>query len=547
MQPECFSGFDLFSTLDMLALERTQSGCFVPLGSLNATFESLGVSESWNPDETFPYLNDFLADAGRIWAEGGRIDSDVWVQSDTQGRERALEASAIGVGNRSFLVLRVLGSEYEERKNAVQKARESRLLYERLRETARELAAARDELGRRNREMERLNRLKSEFVASMSHELRTPLNAILGFSSLLAEDRQGTLTPEQSEFVQHVQRGAQHLLKLINDILDLSKIEAGYLKLDYETFPLADSLTEVLSTVRPLAGKKRIRLAIEQDSSCVVHADRRRFVQILLNLLSNAIAFTPDEGSVGIQTGLHGDWLVVEVSDTGVGIPPEEQTAIFDKFHQVGTGTRRVREGTGLGLAVTKALVEAHGGTISVDSAPGSGSRFTFRIPCLRTEDSTGLRVQPMTSEGSTPVSSAPGQSANVVIVEDNPANAALFRAMLQPVYAVRLYGDGEEALAAMVREVPDLVLLDISLPGMDGIEVLRLMRADESLRSIPVVAVSAHAMAGDREKFLSEGFDEYVTKPIASRAALLAVVEPLLTSGAGRAGNNLEGPSKLS
>ncbi|MCL4851255.1 MAG: response regulator [Bryobacteraceae bacterium] len=545
MQPECFSGFDLFSALDMLVLERTQSGCFVPLGSLNATFKSLGVSEAWNPGETFAYLDDFLAGAGQVWTEGGRIDSDIWVQADAQGRERALEASAIGVANRSFLVLRVLGSEYEERKNAVQKARESRLLYERLQETARELAAARDELGRRNREMERLDRLKSEFVASMSHELRTPLNAILGFSSLLAEDTQGTLIPEQREFVQHVQRGAQHLLKLINDILDLSKIEAGYLKLDYETFPLADSLTEVLSTVRPLAGKKRIRLAVEQDSSCVVHADRRRFVQILLNLLSNAIAFTPDEGSVGIRSGLHGDWLVVEVSDTGVGIPPEEQAAIFDKFHQVGTGTRGVREGTGLGLAVTKALVEAHGGTISVDSVPGSGSRFTFRIPCLGTGRSIELRARPLTGEDSTPASSATGLGGNVVVVEDNPANAALFRAMLQPVYAVRLYGDGEEALAAMAREVPDLVLLDISLPGMDGIEVLRLMRADESLRSIPVVAVSAHAMAGDRERFLSEGFDEYVTKPIPSRAALLAAVEPLLTSGTSRAHKHQSGTAK--
>ena len=374
--------YEVFSALDMLVLERKQPGSFAPIGSPPPVFVLLGMSARRDPVEVFPYLADFLPEASAIWTSGGRLDSGMWVQQDCKGAERAMEASAVGAGDRNYLVLRVLGSEYEERKSAVKKARETSLLYASLRELARDLANARDELAERNREVERLDRLKSELLANMSHELRTPLNAIIGFSSLLGEERPGTLDADQKEFVAHVQRAARHLMSLISDILDLSKIEAGCLTLERETFALAGAVTDALSTERAQIESKGLHLQVEADMTFRVYADRVRFTQILLNLLSNAVKFTPPGGTITIRSQhMEGGDLAISVCDTGIGIPAEEHSAIFDKFHQVGSGTRGTREGTGLGLAITKALVEAHGGSIRVESAPGAGSRFTFCLP----------------------------------------------------------------------------------------------------------------------------------------------------------------------
>ncbi len=253
------------------------------------------------------------------------------------------------------------------------------------------LAAANRELELRNREVERANRLKSEFLASMSHELRTPLNAIIGFSDLLAEGRGGGLGEKQLRFVGHIQKGAHHLLELINDILDLSKIEAGRLELHRDHFKLASALNEVLPTIRPLAQNKQIEIVdAASDRSIVLDADRVRLKQILYNLLSNAIKFTPEGGRAGVEAVEAGDFAVIAVWDTGIGIPDEEQQPIFDEFYQAGTTTKGVKEGTGLGLAITRRLVQQHGGSIRVESRPGHGSRFSFTIPIARCEAASG-------------------------------------------------------------------------------------------------------------------------------------------------------------
>jgi PAS domain S-box-containing protein len=244
-----------------------------------------------------------------------------------------------------------------------------------------ELSTANRELEIRSREAEQANRLKSEFLASISHELRSPLHTIIGFSELLDEQLEGPLNEKQKRFVSHIQKDSLHLLDLINDILDLSKIEAGKLDLHLETCDALDAVREVLSSIGPRANAKQISVELKSCASLRVYADRLRFKQILLNLLSNAVKFTPEAGRVSVECSEHHGFAEFSVSDTGLGIPEQEHETIFDKFYQVGSTTKGVREGTGLGLAITKHLVEEHGGHISVASEVGQGSRFTFTVP----------------------------------------------------------------------------------------------------------------------------------------------------------------------
>jgi PAS domain S-box-containing protein len=241
--------------------------------------------------------------------------------------------------------------------------------------------AANAELEQRNREVERANRLKSEFLASVSHELRTPLHTIIGFAELLAEELEGPLNEAQKRFVEHIRRDSLHLLELINDVLDLSKIEAGKLDLRREVFEIAPAAGEVLASIGPQAEAKSLRVETEIPEDLELDADRVRFKEILYNLLSNAVKFTPDGGSVRVEAAAQDGFIRVLVSDTGIGIAAENQNSVFDKFHQLGPTTRGVREGTGLGLAITKHLVEMHGGKIWLESELGKGSKFWFTLP----------------------------------------------------------------------------------------------------------------------------------------------------------------------
>jgi signal transduction histidine kinase len=250
----------------------------------------------------------------------------------------------------------------------------------RLRSSAEDLAQANAQLQARNRDLERASRLKSEFLASVSHELRTPLNAIIGFAELLGESRSGPMTEKQDRYLGHIRQSSRHLLELINDILDLSKIEAGHLELSPERFHASALLAEVCTSLRPMASAKQIEIRNNVAPETEAFADRLRFKQILYNLLSNAVKFTPAGGQVWVEGAVEGDWLTISVNDTGIGIPAEEQKSIFDLFYQVGTTTKGIKEGTGLGLAITKRLVEQHGGRIEVQSELGKGTRVTFTV-----------------------------------------------------------------------------------------------------------------------------------------------------------------------
>lgn len=246
---------------------------------------------------------------------------------------------------------------------------------------AAQLFAANQQLEARNEEAEQANRLKSEFLASMSHELRTPLHTIIGFSELLAEELEGPLNPKQKRFLGHILQDARHLLQLINEVLDISKIEAGRLELQREAFDFSACLNEVLAGIQSQASAKNIRIENRNTFADLLFADRVRMKEVLYNLLSNAIKFTPNGGLVWVESAADESFLRVTVADTGIGISPEEQAAIFEKFYQVGNTTSGVREGTGLGLPITKNLVELHGGRIWVESQPGQGSKFTVVIP----------------------------------------------------------------------------------------------------------------------------------------------------------------------
>ena len=406
-----------------------------------------------------------------------------------------------------------------------------------LAEERRSLSVINQELELRNREVERANRLKSEFLATMSHELRTPLHSIIGFSELLAEQESGESNPKQQRQLQHILRGARHLLSLINDILDLSKIESGRLELHPESFMVHPALSEVLSTIEPMAAPKQIRIANDIDPQLVIWADRLRFKQILYNLLSNAVKFTPPKGSVAISSVAREESVEMTVQDTGIGIPLEEQTAIFDEFHQAATTTKGVKEGTGLGLAITRRLVEKHSGEIRMDSRPGSGSRFTFSLPLtaagsvVRTEG--GMRGHKGQTEK--PESRIHGTCRKLVVADDSLEGREFIRDALGSRFEICEAVNGEEALGKIQEVHPELVLMDIQMPGMDGYAALRKIRQDPEFAKLPVLALTAFAMHGDRDKALAAGFDAYISKPVDPRS-LRSQVDRLLEERDSRA-----------
>jgi PAS domain S-box-containing protein len=380
------------------------------------------------------------------------------------------------------------------------------------------LGATNQELELRNREVQRATEMKSKFLASMSHELRTPLNAIVGFSDLLAEGTPGQLNDKQKRFVNHIKQGSAHLLQLINDILDLSKIEAGQLELRNEEFLVKDTLPEVLSTIRPLAMAKNIRVEQNVESKSKVKADRVRFKQILYNLLSNAVKFTPKGGSVAIECVDDSDFVRVCVSDTGIGIRPEDQKMIFDEFRQVEGSANDTHEGTGLGLAITKRLVDQQGGQISVESELGKGSRFAFTLRAAESKS----KVQPVTELAKAPVFAASGRlTPLVLIVDDDGSSRELLASYLEPEYRLAMATSGVEALKKAQQLRPDAITLDVLMPGSNGFETLASLRKNPETANIPVIILS---IVDQKQVGFALGAADYLIKPVRRPALLEAI-----------------------
>ncbi|MBV9281883.1 MAG: response regulator, partial [Chloroflexi bacterium] len=332
------------------------------------------------------------------------------------------------------------------------------------------------------------------------HELRTPLNAILGFSEILKDNLIGDLSPRQrQDCLENIHASGRHLLELVNDVLDLSKVEAGRMELSYESFPVAVAFREVRSVIRSLTERRDLTLADDiQPEDLEVRADKSKFKQVMYNLLSNAIKFTPAGGRVWVRARAEGSDLVVEVGDTGVGIAPEHQELIFTEFFQVDSDVTRQSQGTGLGLSLTRRLLQLHGGTIAVRSEKGVGSVFSLRIPLLGIDGDNGHARN------------------RILLIEDNPSNRELTRMVLDGNgFRVDIAVDGNEGLEKARTQLYDLVVMDVKLPGLDGITLTRMLKADPKTARIPVVALTAHAMKGDEQEALAAGCAAYITKPI--------------------------------
>ena len=358
---------------------------------------------------------------------------------------------------------------------------------------------------------------KSDFIANMSHELRTPLSAILGFSELMrTKPRQGDGRLVPDEWIEHIHTGGLHLLALINEVLDLAKVEAGRLELDRAPFDLRGLMTETIAGLRPLAERKHLTITNLGAVDRLV-ADRGRVRQILYNFLSNAIKFTPDGGSIAVEAVADDGLVRMSVSDTGAGIAAADQALIFEEFSQVGEiGIRQ--EGTGLGLALARRLVEAHGGRIELVSELGSGSRFTATFPQAHQPGAVADAV----SQGAAPDTVAvavAGPGPDVLVIEDDPSAVRLLRTYLETDgFGVRVARDGPSGLAEARARPPAAIILDILLPGTDGWEVLREFKADPALRDVPVIIVS---VVDERGLGLALGAVDYFLKPV-DRAALL-------------------------
>ena len=376
------------------------------------------------------------------------------------------------------------------------------------------LIAARDEA-------DSANRAKSEFLSSMSHELRTPLNAILGFAQLLEHDPKRPLTKKQNESVHQILFGGDHLLTLIDDVLDLAQIESGRFSLNLEAADPAAVFEDCLVITRTLAEKRGVEVIDQTGDTELppVMIDPVRFKQVLLNLLSNAVKYNRDEGSVILGADETADGMVrVSVTDTGPGIPREKQDQLFQPFSRLGLEATEI-QGTGIGLTITKELVELMAGRIGYESAPGKGSNFWVEVPMADDGEKTKRKAK-RKAKRSSPSQDAEAQlkpGHTLLYVEDNPANLKLMETLIERVPDMHMFSahTGELGLELAAAHKPDVILMDINLPGIDGVEALHRLKESPETSDIPVIALTANAMPRDVEAGLKAGFHRYLTKPI--------------------------------
>ncbi|MFQ5340271.1 MAG: response regulator [Anaerolineae bacterium] len=363
------------------------------------------------------------------------------------------------------------------------------------------------------------DKMKSEFVSMVSHELRTPLTSIKGFTDLMLAGDAGPLSNDQDEFLKIVQSNVNRLVALIEDLLDVSRIEAGQITLQPTSVNVGQVIREVAHSIRPQLSRKDQSLVVEVPKALpAAWGDRDRTTQILVNLVANAHKYSPDSSSITI-TARASDELHVSVSDTGQGIAPADQAHLFDRFYRAGRSTSYRSGGTGLGLSIARSLVEAQGGRIWVDSVLGEGSTFSFTLPLAPEVALIPTQVTGFAE------AACPGK--HILVVEDEPAIADLLRYQLEKAgYSVTSARNGQEGLRAARELLPDLITLDILLPDIDGFETIRRLQADKSTRDIPVVIVS---IVRDDAQALQLGVDAYLTKPIDERR-LLDTVAGLLS-----------------
>ena len=415
-------------------------------------------------------------------------------------------------------------AQIQQREEALRDSHDQ--LEQRVEERTAELEAAKKEVEefscsvvRAKEEVERASKFKDQFLSTMSHELRTPLNAILGFSELLTDRRYGEMNERQSRYVNHIHTSGKHLLKLISDILDLSKIEAGRMEIVREDVPIDSVCAEVLSALQPLADKKSQALTRRVDSALYVRADPTRFKQILMNLIGNAIKFSPERGRIELAARALDGQVIVEVRDDGPGIPPEDQQKIFEAFYR-GAESGKAVEGTGLGLAITERLVNMHGSQLEIDSRPGEGTCFHFSLPLVATP--AAQSAQPATAWPEI------RRTPRIFVIEDDAASAHLIESQLSSSgYEAICCEHPRRARDLAAKHQPDAITLDLLMKPVHGIQVLLELKNDPRTAKIPVIVVT---IVDQPAIGTALGADEYLIKPV-EKAALLAALERCLAA----------------
>jgi signal transduction histidine kinase/CheY-like chemotaxis protein len=425
-------------------------------------------------------------------------------------------------------------AEIERRAREVQRLNAE--LEARVRERTAQLEASNEDLRLATATAEKANRAKSEFLSSMSHELRTPLNAIIGFGQLLGSDASNARPERRQEFIEHIVGAGKHLLTLINEILNLARIEAGHLELSLEPVGLDEVMAECRQMMEPMAAQRGIALSIDAGCGQVIQADRMRLKQVLLNLVSNAIKYNRPDGTVDVGCKLTGEQVRIHVRDTGRGLTPKQVDALFQPFNRLGQ-EGGPEQGTGIGLVVTQRLVQLMGGRIGVDSRLGEGSVFWVELQASelpaapRPDTDWGALFNPAVAS---PAGDAP---ATILYVEDNPASRQLVEELLRTRSDLRLLSatDGRAGLERALAERPDIILMDNNMPHMTGREVQSLLKLDPRTAHIPVIALTANAMPEAAASSLAAGYFRYLTKPLNPVALMAALDSALIVARARR------------
>ena len=433
----------------------------------------------------------------------GRLDADpvFQIMYSASGVAMGIVGAASSLQRRTILLARFKAEEALTERG------------EHLREATEQLKLARDAA-------QASDRAKSRFLSQVSHETRTPLSGILGFTELLELRAFGELNDRQASYVRQIRESGEHMLELINDLLDVTRLDADAVELDLEDVSPAQVVLEVVDNVALGSREKEISIVNEVGADApAVKVDRRRFRQSLYNLLSNAVKFTPAGRAVGLRWRIEpGSWLCIEVWDEGIGIAAEELDSIFDEFHQVDRRRDEGLGGSGIGLALTRRLADLHGGEVRVESVLGRGSNFFLLMPLSDQQPDSRVKRLPPKPRSVTPSWHAADTGVRVLVVDDSPANVAVIQGLLEVRGVEPLVSlSGTEAVALVNREQPQLVLMDIHMPGCDGFEALAQIRALEGRAETAVVAMTASSSESDQMRYLEAGFDGFLSKPIDS------------------------------